>query len=110
MSILVKNTTVLTQDKNRKILKNTDVLVEGNSISKIGKIKEKADFVIDGTHKILMPGFVNTHTHAAMSLFKGFGDDIELQSWLEKKIWPAEAKLTEEYAKTGVLLSIIEMI
>ncbi|MCK5474264.1 MAG: amidohydrolase [Candidatus Aenigmarchaeota archaeon] len=110
MSILIKNTTVLTQDKNRRILKNTDVLVSENIISKIGKFNEKAEFVIDGRDKILMPGFVNTHTHAAMSLFKGFGDDMELNEWLEKKIWPAEAKLTPEYTYFGSLLSIAEMI
>ncbi|RLF61674.1 MAG: N-ethylammeline chlorohydrolase, partial [Thermoplasmata archaeon] len=110
MSILVKNTTVITQNKNRELLKNTDVLVENNTISKIGNVSEKADHTIDGKNRILMPGLINAHTHTAASILRGFGDDMNLEEWLEKSIWPAEAKLTPKYTYWASLLSMAEMI
>ena len=57
-----------------------------------------------------MPGFINTHTHAAMSLFRGYADDMPLKKWLEKKIWPVEAKLKKKDIYWGTLLAICEMI
>ena len=110
MSILIKNTTIITQNKKREILKNTDVFIEGQVISQIGKIDKKPDIVIDGTNKILMPGLINTHTHTATSILKGYGDDMLLNDWLEKRIWPVEAKLTPEFTKNAALLSMIEMV
>ena len=54
----------------------------------------EADYCIDGTRSVALPGLVNTHTHAAMTLLRGFADDMPLQQWLSEKIWPAEAHLT----------------
>lgn len=71
---------------------------------------ESFDAVIDGSRKLYMPGLVNTHCHAAMSLLRGYGDDLALQVWLEEKMWPNEAKFTGEDVKWGTLLSIVEMI
>ena len=73
----------------------TDVYIEKKEIRQVGTdLQVQADQVIDGRRKALIPGFVNAHTHAAMTLFRGFGDDMPLMPWLEQKIWPNEAKLT----------------
>jgi len=67
--------------------------------------------VQDLDHHIVMPGLVNSHGHAAMSLLRGYADDLPLRSWLENHIWPAEAKfLSEEFVQDGTRLSIAEMI
>jgi 5-methylthioadenosine/S-adenosylhomocysteine deaminase len=65
---------------------------------------------IDGTNKAVIPGFVNMHTHAAMTLFRGYADDMPLKSWLEQKIWPAEKKLSGEDVYWGTKLACLEMI
>ena len=70
----------------------------------------KYDRVIDGRGKLVMPGFVNAHTHAAMSFFRGYADDMILQDWLEKRIWPVEAKLERKDIYWGTLLAVCEMI
>lgn len=87
----------------------TQVYIEGNRIAEIGKRRE-ADTVIDGRGKVALPGFVNLHTHAAMTLFRGWGDDLDLATWLETKIWPAEAKLRPEDVYWGTKLACLEMI
>ena len=61
-------------------------------------------------HGLIMPGLVNTHTHAAMSLFRGLADDLELMQWLQEYIFPLEATLIAEIVNQGALLSIAEMI
>ena len=66
--------------------------------------------VIDGTNKAIIPGFVNCHTHAAMTYFRGYGDDLDLMDWLENMIWPVEAHLTPEDIYWGSRLACVEMI
>ena len=89
----------------------TDVYIEKKEIRQIGEdLQVQADQAIDGRRKALIPGFVNAHTHAAMTLFRGFGDDMPLMPWLEQKIWPNEAKLTREDVYWGTKLACLEMI
>ena len=89
----------------------TDIYIENKYIKQIGPgLSVAADKVIDGSRKAAIPGFVNTHTHAAMTLFRGFGDDMPLMPWLEEKIWPNEAKLTKEDVFWGAKLACLEMI
>ena len=83
--------------------------LEGNRITEIGETR-RADVTIDGRGKALLPGFVNAHTHAAMTLFRGYADDMELQAWLSQRIWPAEAKLTPDDIYWGTKLACLEMI
>ena len=64
----------------------------------------------DGKHRLLMSGFYNVHSHAPMTLLRGYADDMELFTWLNDYIWPAEAKLTEEDVYCGTRLAILEMI
>lgn len=88
-----------------------DVLIEGNQIKRVMKNEECSfDKMIDATGKAIIPGFVNAHTHAAMTLFRGFGDDMALMPWLEQKIWPNEAKMTDEDVYWGAKLACLEMI
>ncbi|PZM65526.1 amidohydrolase [Paenibacillus dendritiformis] len=65
---------------------------------------------IDGKGLFFMPGLINTHGHAAMSLLRGYGDDMVLQSWLQEKMWPMEAKFTAEDVRWGTALSVLEML
>jgi 5-methylthioadenosine/S-adenosylhomocysteine deaminase len=72
--------------------------------------KGEANLVIDGDRAIALPGLVNTHTHAAMSLLRGYADDMILQDWLSQKIWPLEAHLTPADVYWGTKLACLEMI
>ena len=104
MSILIKN--VLHQDKL------TDVLIEGNRIARIAEgISAPAGAeVLDGTDKAIIPGFINTHTHASMTLFRGYGDDLPLMTWLQDYIWPVEAQMTAHDVYVGARLACLEML
>lgn len=73
-------------------------------------IAEGAEFVIDCGGAVAVPSFTNTHTHAAMSLLRGYADDMHLQQWLGEKIWPLEAHLTGEDVYWGTKLGCMEMI
>ncbi len=70
----------------------------------------EADRVIDATGLHLSPSFKNGHTHAAMTLFRGWGDDLPLMEWLQTRIWPAEARMTDEHVYRGTRLALLEMI
>lgn len=87
----------------------TDVYIEGNRISEIGS-RVEADRTVDGTDLALLPGLINTHTHAAMTLFRGYADDMELHEWLREKIWPLEAEFRPEDIYWGTRLACLEMI
>ena len=86
---------------------------EEGVIAGIGEAARKAidaDIIIDGTDRIAVPGMVNTHTHAAMTLLRGYADDMPLQEWLSEKIWPLEAHLTGDDVYYGTKLACLEMI
>ena len=110
--ILIKNAKLISMSENKeKIIEGIDILIENNLIKKIDrKIQENAEKTIDATGKIVMPGLINTHAHIPMSIFRETVDGYKTQDWLEKKIWPMEAKLTEEDAYYAAMLSFIEMI
>ncbi|MGB9939092.1 amidohydrolase family protein [Methanosarcina sp.] len=109
--IIIKNAYVLTMNPEVGDLKNGIVVIEDGKITEIGeKTDESADTIIDAKRSVVMPGLVNTHTHAAMTLFRGYADDLQLADWLEGHIWPAEAKLTAEDVYKGSLLACLEMI
>lgn len=114
MKILIKNCNLISmnlKEPENKIQKNMDILIENEKIIKISKnIKDSAEKVIDGTEKIVMPGLINTHAHVPMSIFRETVDGYITQDWLTQKIWPIEAKLTEEDIYFASMLSYIEMI
>ena len=89
----------------------THVLIEGNRFKKIGAAAEMpADEVLDAEGMALLPPFYNTHTHAAMSLLRGYADDMPLQKWLQDYIWPFENKMTAADIREGSRLAVREMI
>lgn len=87
--------------------------IEDDLITYIGKeepLMEEGVQVVDGSRLLFMPGLVNTHGHAAMSLLRGYGDDLALQVWLQEKMWPMEEKFTGEDVYWGTSLSVLEML
>ncbi len=133
--ILIKNAIIVTMDSDRKDnVVNGDIFINNGFIEAVdvntgtnnremnnnmsnnmnnnidNKLKYENCRVIDGSGFIVMPGLVNTHGHAAMSLFRSFADDIPLMRWLEEKIFPAEERLTADDVYWGTMLSIVEMI
>ncbi|MEE9223607.1 MAG: amidohydrolase [Thermoplasmata archaeon] len=101
MSILIEN---VLHDGDR-----TNIYLEGSRITDIGP-KVEADETIDGSNHAVLPGLVNTHTHAAMTLFRGYADDMLLQEWLRDKIRPLESKFVPEDIYWGTRLACLEMI
>lgn len=102
---------IVTQNPAREVVRDGSIFVEDGIIHSIGKPESlSADTIIDGRGKIAVPGLINTHTHLSMTMFRGFADDMQLQDWLEKQIWPLEAKLTDEDCYLGALLGSAEMI
>ena len=86
---------------------------EEGMIAGIGKDARKtidADIIIDGSDRVAIPGLVNTHTHAAMTLLRGYADDMPLAEWLSEKIWPLEAHLSGDDVYWGTKLACLEMI
>ncbi len=107
---------VITEDPQRRVIENGAVAIQGDRIAAVGTRAEidakfRARHRLDRPDAILAPGLVNTHTHAAMSLFRGIADDRKLQDWLEKFIFPAEAKNVDaEFVRWGTRLGCLEML
>ena len=88
-----------------------DIFIDDGVIREISpSCTRAADRTIDGRDKAALPSFINGHTHAAMTLFRGYADDMPLKTWLEDKIWVLESKLTEEDVYRGAKLACLEMI
>ncbi|NLA25771.1 MAG: amidohydrolase [Firmicutes bacterium] len=113
--ILFSGACIVTMDEERPASFWGDLLIEGDRIAAVSEKKgtiekSRAERVIDGRDLLLMPGMVNTHGHAAMTLLRGYADDLPLQEWLEKKIWPVEENLDGDDIYWGTLLAIAEML
>ena len=110
--ILIKNGLILPLE-NDQIIENGDILLKDSTIQYAGpsqEWKEKFEYTIDATNHIVMPGFVNAHTHLAMTLMRGIADNIPLDKWLNEIIFPIEDKLTKDDVYYGALLALIESI
>ena len=96
MSVLFEHVTAVTMDEERRILKDAYVAVEGTRIASVGTQRPQGAFdrVIDGAGKVLMPGFVNAHTHLPMTLMRGYGGGQDLQHWLNDFIFPPRPSWT----------------
>jgi 5-methylthioadenosine/S-adenosylhomocysteine deaminase len=106
---------VVTMDAQHRVIENGAIAVAGDHIVAVGP-RAQIDQAyqpkqrVDRPDAILAPGLINTHTHAAMSLFRGVADDMKLQDWLEKFIFPAEARnVDREFVRWGTRLASIEM-
>jgi 5-methylthioadenosine/S-adenosylhomocysteine deaminase len=116
VDLIVSGGTVVTMDKDRRVIEDGAVAVAGGRIVAVGK---RADIVrqytsrqiVDATGRAVIPGLINGHTHVPMSLFRGIADDLDLNEWLTKYIFPAEAKnVNEEFVRAGTQLGLAEMI
>ncbi len=107
---------VITMDAGRRVIENGAVAVRGERIVAAGGRREidrdyQAKQRLDRPDALIAPGLVNTHTHAPMVLFRGIADDLRLQDWLEKYIFPAEARnVTPDFVRWGTRLACIEML
>ena len=102
---------IVTQNKGREILENTDIRTNDGEIKEIGDLKaEDKEKVYDCTDKVIMPGLINTHTHASMSLLRGISDNKKLEDWLHEDIFPAEEIMNKDDIYTGALLASVEML
>ncbi|MBA9085309.1 5-methylthioadenosine/S-adenosylhomocysteine deaminase [Fontibacillus solani] len=109
---LIKNGAFAVLDANKPVIHGY-MLIEGDKITYVGEERpegvEGAE-TFDGKGLLFLPGLINTHGHAAMSLLRGYGDDLALQVWLQEKMWPMEAKFTSEDVYWGTALSALEML
>ena len=116
VALVVTGGTVVTMDGSRRVLSPGAVAIDGERIAGVGTPEEigrafSSTHVIDATGKIVLPGLVNTHGHAPMVLYRGLADDLALMEWLEKYIFPAEAKtVSPEMVRVGTRLAALEMI
>jgi 5-methylthioadenosine/S-adenosylhomocysteine deaminase len=116
VDLLITGGTVLTMDSVRLIIDDGAVAVRGDIIAAVGpRIEIDAKYIaerqLDARGKLVLPGFINGHTHVPMTLFRGLKDDVVLDDWLRKYIFPAEAKnVTEDFVRWGTRLAAAEMI
>ncbi|MCK5737716.1 5'-deoxyadenosine deaminase [bacterium] len=107
--IIIRNGTIVTMNVARDIF-TADILIENDRILKIGSISEIADKEIDARGKVVLPGFIQTHTHLCQALFRNQADDLPLIEWLQQYIWPMEAAHTEESIAVSARLGLAEML
>lgn len=116
VDLLIVGGTIVTMNDKREIIENGAIAVTNGKIDLMGTRRivtsnVRAKRTIDATGKVVIPGLVNTHTHVPMSLFRGIADDMDLQEWLTKFIFPAEAKNVDEaFVRAGTRLGLAEMI
>src|ERR1051325_4191814 len=114
VDLLVLGGTIVTMDQTRRVLDDGGIAVSKGRIVAIGpradietRYTSRQKVVASG--KVITPGLINGHTHVPMVLFRGLADDLDLQEWLTKYIFPAEAKnVTEEFVRVGALLGLAE--
>jgi 5-methylthioadenosine/S-adenosylhomocysteine deaminase len=116
VDLIIRGGTVVTMDGSRRVINDGAVAIKGGRIVAVGSTFEiDREFVsrqiINAAGKVVIPGLINGHTHVPMTLFRGIADDLDLQEWLTKYIFPAEAKnVTEDFVRVGTRLGLAEMI
>jgi len=112
MSLLIRDCSwIVTQDPSRSVLRDASVYVEDGRITELSKkTHREADQVVAADGMILLPGLVNTHTHAPMVILRGYADDMPLQEWLSERIWKLEPNMTSDTCYWGAMLACLEMI
>lgn len=113
--LLVQAAWLLCQDEARTVIENGALAIRGQEIVDVGPAMSLGnqftpDHTINLGNSLLMPGLVNAHTHSPMTVFRGAADDLPLLQWLETRIWPLEARLSEEIIHLGSLLACAEML
>ena len=111
--ILIHNGTILTMDEHGTVILDGFLCISGDKISYIGKNDKaqiNAEREMDAEGGLILPGLINSHTHAAMTLFRGLADDLPLMEWLNGYIFPVEKRMNGDFVKAGALLACAEMI
>lgn len=114
-SIQINNVTAITMDAQNTIIDDATIVIVDERITFVGPAAVAPALaigaeIIDGTGMVAIPGLINAHTHVAMTLFRGAGDDMPLMTWLQEHIWPVEARMTEDDIYWGSLLGVAEML
>ena len=110
---IIFNACIITMNEGMEVIKNGSIRVEDNQIKEIreGKIESPDAEYFDAEGMIVMPGFINTHTHVPMTMLRGYADDLPLHTWLNEHIFPAEARMvTPENVAVAARFAFIEMI
>jgi 5-methylthioadenosine/S-adenosylhomocysteine deaminase len=112
LDLLITHGTVVTVDPSRKVLLDTDVLVEDGRISKLGKNLKTSKMVktLDARGQLVLPGFIHGHLHACQTLFRNAADGLELLDWLRERIWPFEAAHDAASLRASADLTFAELI
>ena len=116
VQLIIKGGTIVTMDASRRVIDDGSVVIQNGRIVAVGTAADidreyTARESIDARGKVVIPGLINGHTHVPMTLFRGIADDLDLQEWLTKYIFPAEAKnVTEDFVRVGTRLGLAEMI
>jgi 5-methylthioadenosine/S-adenosylhomocysteine deaminase len=116
VDLIVRGGTVVTMDGSRRVIEDGGIAVKSGRIVAVGATAEierayTAREVVNAAGKVVIPGLINGHTHVPMVLFRGLADDLDLQEWLTKYIFPAEAKnVTEDFVRVGTRLGLAEMV
>ncbi len=114
IDLLIENVMILPVVPKGSVIKNGFIAISDGRIKDFGRMEERPNFnaeeVLNGKGMCALPGLINTHTHAPMTLLRGIGDALPLNKWLEEAIWPREAKLTAEDIYWGTMLACLEMI
>ncbi|HEX7942849.1 MAG TPA: amidohydrolase family protein, partial [Gemmatimonadaceae bacterium] len=116
VSLIVSGATVLTENDARQVFSPGAVAINGTDIVDVGTTADiaaryTAAQTIEARDQVVLPGLINTHTHAPMVMFRGLADDLALMDWLQKYIFPAEAKtVSPEFVRIGTRLAALEMI
>ena len=94
--------------RDHKVTEDQNIAIDGTKITGFPENPVLSDYdeVIDGKQMLALPGFVNTHNHIAMTVFRSYADDMQLMDWLQKKIWPAEDKLDGDVVYAQTMLGI----
>lgn len=114
--LFIVHGTIVTMNENRQVIENGTIAVRDGKIVYVGDgsglpPNSRPKQIIDAKGKVIIPGLINTHTHIPMGLFRGIADDLDLQEWLTKYIFPAEAKnVNEEFVRAGTRLGLAEII
>src|SRR5579862_3316335 len=111
VDLLVTGGTVVTMDSQGRVIEDGAVVIRGDSIVAVGP-RAEIEKRFEAAHgDLVLPGLINGHAHAAMSLFRGLADDLSLDEWLQKYIFPAEARnVTPEFVEWGTKLGVLEML
>jgi 5-methylthioadenosine/S-adenosylhomocysteine deaminase len=116
VDVIVLRGTLVTMDKSHRVIPDSGIAIAGGRIVAVGTRRDiitrfTATETVDAHNRVVIPGLINGHTHIPMVLFRGLADDLDLQDWLTKYIFPAEAKnVSEEFVRAGTRLGLAEMI